>query len=97
MSPIRGQAYHVIKIGTMIKSINTEKYQELINWLKTGRLDKGLTVRDLALMIDEPFQFISKIETAQRKLSIHEYVQYCEALDLDPVVGLEIIAKKRMR
>ena len=81
----------------MIKSINTEKYQLLLNWLKAGRLDKGLSVRDLAILIDEPFQFISKIETAQRKLNIHEYVQYCEALDLDPVVGLEIFAKKTIR
>lgn len=84
-------------MGTMIKSINTEKYQELINWLKAGRLDKGLTVRQLALIIDEPFQFVSKIETAQRKLNIHEYVQYCEALSLDPIEGLEIISKKTMR
>ena len=78
----------------MIKSINTEKYQLLLNWLKEGRLSKGLSVRDLALIIDEPFQFISKIETAQRKLNIYEYVQYCEALDLDPVEGLAILSKK---
>ncbi len=81
----------------MIKSINTEKYQLLLDWLKAGRLDKGLTVRDLALIIDEPFQFVSKVETSQRKLNIHEYVQYCEALDLDPVKGLEIFAKEKVR
>jgi len=80
-------------MGTMIKSINTEKYQKLLNWLKTARLNKGLSVRELALIIDEPFQFISKIETAQRKLNIHEYVQYCKALDLDPTEGLAIFTK----
>ncbi len=78
----------------MIKSINTEKYQSLIDWLKTERQEQGLTVRQLALIIDEPFQFISKIETAQRKLNIHEYVQYCEALNLDPIEGLKILSKK---
>lgn len=78
----------------MIKSINTEKYQDLINWLKQGRLAKGLSVRDLALLIDEPFQFISKIETAQRKLNIHEYIQYCEALNLDPVEGIALLSQK---
>lgn len=81
-------------MGTMIKSINTEKYQDLIDWLKAARLAKGLTVRDLAILIDEPFQFVSKIETAQRKLNIHEYVQYCEALGLDPIEGLKILSKK---
>lgn len=80
----------------MIKSINTEKYQELINWLKEGRLNKDLTVRQLALIIDEPFQFVSKIETGQRKLNVHEYVQYCESLSLDPALGLEKLAKKVM-
>lgn len=78
----------------MIKSINTEKYQELINWLKAGRLAKGLSIRDLAVIIDEPFQFVSKIETAQRKLNIHEYIQYCDALSLDPAEGLAIFSKK---
>lgn len=83
-------------MGTMIKSINTEKYQLLLNWLKAGRVDKGLSVRDLAILIDEPFQFISKIETAQRKLNIYEYVQYCDALNLDPVKGLEILTKNQL-
>lgn len=81
-------------MGTMIKSINTEKHQKLLDWLKAGRLNKSLSVRELALIIDEPFQFISKIETAQRKLSIHEFVQYCEALNLDPADGLKILSKK---
>ncbi|MBA6256465.1 MULTISPECIES: helix-turn-helix domain-containing protein [unclassified Colwellia] len=78
----------------MIKSINIEKYQKLLSWLKVERLSRGLSVRDLALIIDEPFQFISKIETGQRKLNIYEYVQYCEALGLDPAEGLKILAKK---
>ena len=81
----------------MIKSIHTQKYQELMNFLKAARLDQGLTVRQLALIIDEPFQFISKIETGQRKLGIHEYVQYCEALNLDPALGLEKLANKGMK
>ena len=75
----------------MIKSINTEKYEKLLDWLKAGRLSKGLAVRELAIIIDEPFQYISKVETAQRKLGIHEYVQYCKALDLEPSEGLEIL------
>jgi transcriptional regulator with XRE-family HTH domain len=78
----------------MIKSINIEKYQKLLAWLKEERLSRGLSVRDLALLIDEPFQFVSKIETGQRKLNIYEYVQYCEYLNLDPVEGLAILSKK---
>ncbi|MFT4803092.1 MAG: transcriptional regulator with XRE-family HTH domain [Psychroserpens sp.] len=82
------------RIGTMIKSINVEKYQKLLAWLKEERLSRGLSVRDLALKIDEPFQFVSKIETGQRKLNIYEYIQYCESLELDPSKGLAILSKK---
>jgi len=78
----------------MIKSINSEKYQSLVDWLKTERQNQGLTVRQLALIIDEPFQFVSKIETSQRKLNVYEYVQYCEALNVDPAEGLAILSKK---
>jgi transcriptional regulator with XRE-family HTH domain len=78
----------------MIKSINNENYQSLIDWLKTERQKQSLTVRQLALRIDEPFQFVSKIETAQRKLNVYEYVQYCAALNLDPSEGLAILSKK---
>ncbi len=81
-------------MGTMIKSINSEKYQSLVDWLKTERQNQGLTVRQLALKIDEPFQFVSKIETSQRKLNVYEYVQFCEALNVDPSEGLAILSKK---
>jgi transcriptional regulator with XRE-family HTH domain len=80
----------------MIKSINNENYQSLIDWLKTERQKQSLTVRQLALRIDEPFQFVSKIETAQRKLNVYEYVQYCAALNLDPSEGLAILSNKKV-
>jgi transcriptional regulator with XRE-family HTH domain len=82
-------------MGTMIKSVYHTKYQALLAYLKTARLEQGLTVRDVAVLIDEPFQFVSKIETGQRRLTVHEYVQYCEALKLDPAEGIKRISKKK--
>jgi transcriptional regulator with XRE-family HTH domain len=78
----------------MIKSTNNQSYQKLIAWLKKSRLEKGLTVRQLGELLDEPFQFVSKIENGQRNLSVHEYVQYCEALGLDFSIGLRNLMKK---
>jgi len=74
--------------GQMFKSTNHQDYLKLIAWFKKSRLDKGLTVRQLGEMLDEPFQFVSKIENGQRNLSVHEYVQYCDALNIDANVGL---------
>ncbi|QDG40456.1 helix-turn-helix transcriptional regulator [Alteromonas mediterranea] len=73
----------------MIKSTNHQDYQKLIAWLKKARLDRGLTVRQLGELLDEPFQFVSKVEKGQRNLSVHEYVQYCEALKVNYTIGLK--------
>lgn len=77
----------------MIKSTNNQSYQKLIAWLKKSRLEKGLTVRQLGELLDEPFQFVSKIENGQRNLSVHEYVQYCEALNIETEIGFRYLSK----
>ena len=76
----------------MIKSITSRKYKVLIAWLKDIRNEKELSMRDLAVLIDEPHQFVGKIETGERRLDVYEYVQYCQALKVDPAVGLKLIS-----
>ncbi|MFT2092119.1 helix-turn-helix domain-containing protein [Paraglaciecola sp. 2405UD69-4] len=73
----------------MKKSTNDQSYTRLLSWLKNERVRKGMTVRELGLLLDEPYQIVSKIEKGQRKLFVYEYVQYCEALGLDPMHGLK--------
>ena len=92
--PNSGTPYHVFIMGTMIKSVHHPKYQALLEYLKTARLERGLTVRDFALLIDDPFQFVSKVESGQRRLTVHEFVQYCEALDLNPMDGIKLLSDK---
>jgi transcriptional regulator with XRE-family HTH domain len=77
----------------MIKSLAHPDYLALTKWLKNSRKQKGLTLRDVAERIDEPFQTVSKIEKAQRNLTILEYVEYCKAIDVDPAIGLDLIIK----
>jgi len=76
----------------MIKEIENTKYEMLIDWLKQSRLDKNLTIRELAALIDEPFQFVSKVENCQRRLNVYEYVQYCKALEVSPNNGIELLS-----
>ena len=75
----------------MMKSPSTLKYQALLKWLKHQRIEQGLTVRELGLLIEEPFQFISKVETGKRKLGIYEYIQYCKAMGVDYREGLKLL------
>jgi len=47
-------------------------------------------MRDIAALIDEPHSWIGKIETAERRLDIFEYVKYCEVLGVKPAKGLRV-------
>jgi transcriptional regulator with XRE-family HTH domain len=75
----------------MMKSPSTLRYQELLKWLKHERIEQGLTMRELGALIDKPFQFVSKVETGNRKLDVYEYIQYCKALGVDYREGLKLL------
>jgi len=75
----------------MIKSIHHPKYLALIDWIVSARKKQGLTVRELAALLEEDPSLITKIETRVRKLSAIEYYQYCNALHLDPLEGIKIM------
>ncbi len=75
----------------MRKTITNVKYQKLLEWLKSARNKQGLSMRDLAAKLDEPHSFVGKIETAERRLDVREYVEYCQALNLDPLEGILLL------
>ena len=50
-------------------------------------------MRDLADIISEPHSFVGKIETGERRIDVFEYVQYCDALAIDPAEGLKLLVK----
>lgn len=75
----------------MHKTITSDKYLSLLAWLKKSRMEQNITMRDLAVKIDEPHSYVGKIESAERRLDVYEYVIYCKALNLDPAVGLTLL------
>ena len=78
-------------IGTMIKTISSPKYRKLVLWLKNNRKEQSLSMRALADKLDVPHSFVQKIETMERRLDVMEYIDYCEALGIDPKDGLDLI------
>lgn len=48
-------------------------------------------MRALAERLAVPHSFIQKVEMMERKLDVLEYVVYCEALGLEPSVGLDLL------
>lgn len=89
-----GTYYLVFIIGTMIKTIHSTQYQLLVNWLKENRQAQELTMRDLAKKLNMPHSFIGKVEQCERKLDVIEFINYCQALNLSPIEGIQLILSK---
>ncbi|MDO3388141.1 helix-turn-helix domain-containing protein [Gilvimarinus sp. SDUM040013] len=68
----------------MNKAISSEKYNRLIQKLKSSRLEQGLSMRDVAILINEPHSFVQKLEAAEKRLDVYQFTQYCKALNLNP-------------
>ena len=52
--------------------------------LTEARKAAGMTQRDLAAKLAKPQSFVSKIEAVERSLSIIEFVEWCEAVSVEP-------------
>ena len=78
-------------MGAMDKTISNKKYLRLIAWLRETRIQKKMSVRELGELLGVSNSFVTKIEQAERRLDVYEYVQYCHVLQVDPKAGLKII------
>lgn len=75
----------------MFKSLNSPQNLKLIAWLKQQRSEQGLTMRDLAEKLEVAHSFVGKVEQGERRLDVVEYIQYCEALNVSPLIGIQHI------
>ena len=75
----------------MEKSLYSKKGEALRDWLRSERESQGLSMRDLAQMLNTNHQFIGKVELGERRLDVVEYVTYCQALNIDPSEGIRHI------
>ncbi|WP_342672952.1 helix-turn-helix transcriptional regulator [Shewanella insulae] len=92
--PKLGTLCLVSKIGTMSKTLHAPEYRKLIEWLKAARIERGLTMRDLAAELGVPHSYVGKVEQCERKLDVLEFVRLCEAMALNPEKGILILSKR---
>ncbi len=57
----------------------TERQKQLQESLRELRESAGLTQDELALKLDRPQSFVSKIESGERRVDIVELEEICEA------------------
>ncbi|MEQ9488026.1 MAG: helix-turn-helix transcriptional regulator [Alphaproteobacteria bacterium] len=75
----------------MKKTIWTEKYRRVIDWLIDARKEAGLTQQQLADALGRPQSFVAKYENMERRLDIVEFVEIALIADADPKKALELI------
>jgi transcriptional regulator with XRE-family HTH domain len=62
---------YTIQIG-MPKSIYLKEYKNIIEKLKTARVNAGLKQEEVAVKLKKPQSYISKIERGERRVDIIE-------------------------
>lgn len=70
-------------------SVHSAEHSLLRYRFTQRRLELGLSQRALAERLGVVHSFIGKVETGDRRLDIFEFVQYCIALELDPLAVLQ--------
>ncbi len=56
----------------MSKSVYSKDYKDIIERLKTARIEVGLSQQDVADKLGKPQSYISKIESGERRLDVAE-------------------------
>ncbi len=77
----------------MEKSISSNAYQKLADWLRESRESKGWSMRELGEKLGEPHSFVQKVESRERRIDVYELVQYCKVLGVDPCTAIRIVEK----
>lgn len=72
----------------MQKTIFSHRQKILLQWLKKKRRGCELTQRRLAEILNVQQSWIAKVELGERRLDVIEYVELCEAMEIDPAEGI---------
>lgn len=65
-----------------MRSIHDPRYLELISRLRRARRSLQVSQQELASRLNKPQSYVSKIETAQRRLDLLEAAAWCAALGI---------------
>ncbi len=68
----------------MGRSVHTKPYKDLLAIMIAARERAGLTQIDLAERIGQTQSFVSKYERGERRLDVVEFVEFVNAMGLDP-------------
>ena len=75
----------------MARSLRTPGHQALMQALVEMRGNAGVTQQELANRLNRPQSYIAKVETGERRLDVVEFIEWCVALETEPLEALQIV------
>lgn len=63
--------------------MNQYSYKTLQKLLSTYRIDKAMTQKEIAVLLNKPQSYVSKYESGERRLDIGEFLHICKILEVD--------------
>jgi transcriptional regulator with XRE-family HTH domain len=76
-----------------VKTIHSEAYKQLIEWLIKKRLIAGVTQQQLSEKLHRPQSFVSKYENFERRLDFIETLEICFVLKANPHDAVNLISE----
>lgn len=73
---------------------NDIRRQKLRSLLKEARIEANLRQVDVALLLSKPQSYVAKIESGERGLDVIEALDYCAAINFDPLNLVKKLTKK---
>lgn len=64
--------------------LRDDRYKGLLDRLKHRRAELGISQRELGERLHIHRQFVSRVELGERRLDVAEFVDFAQALELDP-------------
>lgn len=74
-----------------MKTIHSQAYKVLLDWLVSKRLLAGVTQYNLSEKLRRPQSFVSKYENGERRLDLIETILICDVLDINPHEVIDLI------
>ena len=75
----------------MQKSVHSDRYRKILDWLIAARKAAGLTQQQVADQLGKPQSFVAKYEGGERRLDIVEFVTIAKLLKADPASAIRLI------
>lgn len=78
-------------LSYIVGAVHSAEHEFLRHYLKRRREELGFSQRALGTRMGVIYSFIGKVETGDRRLDVIEFIEYCQALELDAADVINLI------